>query len=187
MTRRRFLLRSAGLATAWVGLSGHSPYRQWIVYRDTHLVVITSRDDPAGDALGDAIVAAVRARLPDSHAAVGRGPRVQRIASLLSTRQADIAVVERATAVAMARGTGPFDAYGPIALRTVVESDTHLLVCRADFLAAHAWLLAEALAGPDTALGLRVAAVADADAIAAHPGAVAWHEGRPLEAPTASK
>ena len=92
--RRRFL-GAASLAAGWLLLTAHSPYRQWTVYRQVHLVIITSRDDPAGDALGDEMAEIVRAALPDSRAAVGRGPRAERIASLLATAQAEVAIVPK--------------------------------------------------------------------------------------------
>ena len=89
MNRRQFLWLTTG-AAGWILLSGHSPYRQWIVYRETHLIILTSRDDLGADDLGEQFAAIVREALPDSKAAVGRGPRVQRIASLISTRQAEV-------------------------------------------------------------------------------------------------
>jgi len=111
MKRRQFLSLAAGSA-GWVLLCGHSPYRQWIVYRQTHLIILTSRDDLGADELGEKFAAIVRGALPDSQAAVGRGPRVQRIASLISTQQVAVGVVSRPNALAMYHGEGPFQQYG---------------------------------------------------------------------------
>jgi hypothetical protein len=115
-------------------LTGHSPYRQWQVYRQTHLVILTSRDDPGADDLGETLAALMRAALPDSKAAVARGPRVQRIASLISTHQAEVGVVSYPNALAMYRGEPPFQSYGAIALRVLVQNGSYKLVCREDFL-----------------------------------------------------
>lgn len=179
MTRRRFFALAAA-AAGWTLLTGHAPYRQWVIYRETHLTIITSRDDMAGDALGDRIASIVRAALPDSKAAVGRGPHVQRIASLVATHQADVAVVSRTHASAMFRGEPPFEQYGRIPLRVLVQTDSHQLVCRDDFLPQHAYLITEALMESPRGLVLSVPA-AEAD-VPAHPGAAAYVEGRPLSA-----
>lgn len=170
----------ASVATGSILLCGHSPYRQWQVYRKTHLVIVTSRDDLAGDDLGEKCAAIVRTALPNSKAAVGRGPRVQRIASLMSTRQAEVAVMSRPNALAMYRGEGTFEQYGPIALRVVVENDTHQLVCREDFPLQHGFLLAEALLTGGTGLGLSIPPrnAAESRDIPPHAGALAFAEGR---------
>ena len=187
MNRRQFLSLAATSA-GWVLLSGHSPYRQWMVYRQTHLIILTSRDDPGADDLGEKFAAIVRGALPDSKAVVGRGPQVQRIASLISTRQAEVGVVSRPNALAMYRGEGPFQQYGAIPLRVLVQNDVYQLVCRDDFLPQHGYLIAEALMEhasmqPAADLGWSVPApnAADAGEIPPHAGALAFAEGRSVD------
>lgn len=182
MYRRQFLKLSA-ISAGWLLLSAHSPYRQWIIYRETHLVIITTRDDPGSDDLGEKLAALLRAALPDSKARVGRGPRVQRIASLLSSKQAEVAVVSRSNALAMYRGQAPFAQYGAIALRVLVQNRDYQLVCREDFLAQHGYLVAEALMENGAGLGLSIPGrdAADAGGIPPHVGALAFAEGQPLD------
>jgi hypothetical protein len=182
MNRRKFLTLSAASA-GWLLLTGHSPYRQWMVYRETHLVIVTSRDDPGADDLGEKLAALMRQALPDSKAAVARGPRVERIASLISTRQADVAVVSRPNALAMYRGEAPFQQYGAIPLRVLVQTQAYQLVCRDDFLPQHGYLVAEALmeGGQDLGLSIPGKDAAEAGAIPPHVGAAAFVEGQPLE------
>lgn len=182
MQRRQFLSLAAGSA-GWFLLCGHSPYRQWIVYRETHLVILTSRDDLGADELGEKFAAIVRGALPDSQAAVGRGPRVQRIASLISTQQVAVGVVSRPNALAMYHGEGPFRQYGAIALRVLVQNDAYRLVCRDDFLPQHGFLLAEALMGNGKDLGLSIPGPGTAGSgdIPPHVGALAFAEGRRLD------
>lgn len=185
---RRQLICLAAASAGWVLLSGHSPYRQWMVYRETHLIILTSRDDLGADDLGEQFAAIVRGALPDSRAAVGRGPRVQRIASLISTRQAEVGVVSRSNALAMYRGEGPFQQYGAIPLRVLVQNDAYRLVCRDDFLPQHGYLLTEALMehvsmkpGADLALSVPGRDAADVGEIPPHVGALAFAEGRSLD------
>jgi hypothetical protein len=182
MHRRHFLTLSSACA-GWLLLSGHSPYRQWMVYRETHLVIITSRDDLPGDELGEKLAGVLRAALPDSKAAVGRGPRVQRIASLLSSKQAEVGVLSRANALAMYRGQGPFEEYGPLPLRILVQNDGYRLVCREDFLPQHGYLVAEALMenAKDLALSIPARDALDGTDIPPHVGALAFAEGQPLD------
>ena len=187
MKRRQFLSLTAASA-GWVLLCGHSPYRQWIVYRETHLIILTSRDDLGADDLGEKFADIVRGALPDSQAAVGRGPRVQRIASLISTRQVAVGVVSRPNALAMYHGEEPFQQYGAIPLRVLVQNDAYRLVCREDFLPQHGYLLTEALMehaltehGADLGLSIPGRNAADAGEIPPHVGALAFAEGRPLD------
>jgi hypothetical protein len=180
--RRRFL-GAASAAAGWFLLTAHSPYRQWTVYRQVHLVIITSRDDPEGDALGDAMAEIVRDALPDSRAAVGRGPRAERTASLLATAQAEVAIVPKAVALSMFHGIDRFRDYGPIPLRVILQNDTHVLVCRSDFMEAHAYLLAEALLKNGARLRLSLPVDTGSNGPPPHPGVIAYASGAPLEAP----
>jgi len=154
-----------------------------MVYRETHLMILTSRDDLGGDDLGEKIAAIVRGALPDSRATVGRGPRVQRIASLIATRQAEVGVVSRPNAMAMFHGDEPFRQYGAIPLRVLVQNDAYRLVCRDDFLSEHGFLLAEALMENGRDLGLSIPGrdAVDGSDIPPHVGALAFAEGRPLD------
>lgn len=179
MHRRRFLTAAAALAGAGL-LSGHAPYRQWVVYRQTHLVILTSRDDPGADDLGEKCAALMRTVLPESKAAVGRGPRVQRIASLIASRQAEVGIVSQANAAAMFHGEAPFGDIGAIPLRVLVQNDVYRMVCRDDFPRQHAYLIAEALAGSEANLGL-VVPPAGEDDIPVHAGALAFAAGAPWE------
>lgn len=182
MDRRHFLTLSTA-AAGWLLLSGHSPYRQWVVYRQTHLVILTSRDDAGADDLGEKLAALMRTALPDSKAAVARGPRVQRIASLISTRQAEVGVVSRPNALAMFRGDAPFQEYGAIALRVLVQDSTYQLVCREDFLPQHGYLVAEALMENAQGLDLTIPGrdAGERGEIPPHVGALAFAEGQPLD------
>jgi hypothetical protein len=179
MHRRSFLALSAlGLPL----LMGHTPYRQWKVYRQTHLLIFTSRSDPASDELGERVAARLRDALPDSKARVARASSAQRIASLITTGQADVAVLAHADALALYRREPPFADYLPVALRVLAQSAQHQLVCREDFQRSHGYLVAEALAtDPARAMGVPQVGAGD-DRIPAHAGALAFARGEPPDA-----
>ena len=181
MQRRRFLA-SLAAAGGTLLLSGHSPYRQWKLYRQSHLLLFTTRDDVSSDELGEALAARLREVLPDSRAGVGRAPSLQRLASLLSSAQADVAVLKTENAFALYRGRPPFSDFAPMPLRVLVETQTYQLVCRDDFKARHAYLVAEALTREPRAAPVSVPERdGDETGVPTHAGALDFLRGRPLD------
>ena len=178
MKRRQFL--HAGLigVLGFVS-SGHTPYRQWMVYRQRHLLILTDRSDPPSYPLGKRVAAVLATHLPASKARVTRAPHTERIASLISSKQLDVALMTPPTAVALAAGLPPFEAYGPVALRTLIALDGYLLVCRDDFPARHAYVVTRTLDLHRDELPQVAAAGAAPLAIPLHPGANAYFEGAP--------
>ncbi len=175
MSRRRFLTQALSVA-GWALLTGHSPYRQWVAYRQAHLLLFTTRDDPGSDELGERLAARLRETLPDSRAQVARAPHVDRVASLLASGQADTAVLAQELAVALLRGEPPFAEYGPVPLRALGRGERYILVCRDDFKPRHAYLVAEALCQGEAPLLL----LPDPNyALPPHPGALAAAGGTP--------
>jgi hypothetical protein len=183
MNRRAFVVGLAGIGASLL-LTGHTPYRQWKLYRQTHLLIFTSRDDPGSDELGERIAARLRTVLADSNARVARAPHVARIASLITTSQADVAVLSHASAAALFARREPFSDYAAIDLRVLVQTAQYQLVCREDFKPEHAYLVAEALVGdpgvPAFTVPMRQGG---ADEVPTHPGAVAFQRGEPLAKP----
>ena len=183
-------LALAGLAG--LAVSGHAPYGQWGVYRKKHLLILTTRADPASFELGQKVTAALLRELPESMAQVSRAPHKTRIASLLSSHQMDLALMRPDDAAALREGGAPYADYGPMPLMTILGIDDFLLVCREDFAALHAWLIAEALsavAGEFAVKPDRSSPPAAPDPrLPLHPGAIAYFSGgtKP-EAPSPSQ
>ena len=178
MRRRRFL-RAMLIGALGLVSSGHTPYRQWMVYRQRHLLILTDRSDPPSYPLGKQVAAVLATHLPASKARVTRAPHTERIASLLSSKQLDVALMTPSDAVALADGLPPFEAYGPVALRTLLALDGYLLVCRDDFPARHAYAVTRTLDLHRAELPKVVATSAESPAIPLHPGALAYFEGTP--------
>lgn len=184
--RRRALLTGAGAAAANVLLSGHTPYSQWKIFRQRFLLIHTNREDLAGDAFGDAVAAALLERLPASRAQVARGPTHGRIASLMSTGQADVAVLSTELAWALTRAAPPFQDYVPTALNVLVENGRHQLVCVDRFPRHHGYLVAQALMADGAGLGVSIPQREARSALLenhlpTHVGALAFARGEPLE------
>lgn len=178
--RRAFIAlgaRGAALGLAWLAVSAHTPYRQWKVYRKRRLLIVGAKTDPAGYRLTRAVAETLAAQLPDSHARPSRASNTARLASLLRTKQMDVAVLARAEAVALRRGHGTFRDVGPVELRALFALGAHLLVCRADFPEAHAYLLVQTLDQHREALAsgdARLPGAAEALAVPLHAGVLVY-------------
>ena len=168
ISRRAALALGAGALVA--GPAGaHTPYRQWVVYRQKHLLIGAHRADMRTYELAKSVVAALAEALPDAAARVARGPRPQRIASLLATGQLLTAVLSREEAAAMAAAAPPFDGYRPMPLTQLAPlAPGYDLCAHAEFPDDHAWMVTRALsegglARPPAPGGLPI-----------HPGAAAF-------------
>ena len=113
-----------------------------------------------------------------------RAPYTERIASLISSKQLDVALMSPPDAVALAAGLPPFEAYGPVALRTLIALDGYLLVCRDDFPARHAYVVTRTLDLHRDELPQTAAAGSESPAVPLHPGALAYFEDAPPPAET---
>lgn len=178
MNRRGFL--ALALAATCTPAAAHTPFRQWKVFRQRHLLITTSRTDPQGDTLGDRFVEILGEELPESRAMVSRAINLERIASLITTDQANLAILDKASARALAMGEPPFATYGPFALRMIVQTDAHALVCREDVPAHHAYVIAATLMRHSADLGIRIA---DDAQLPLHAGAAAFARGEVVEPP----
>lgn len=124
----------------------HTPYGQWVVYRQKHLLIGAHRGDTRTYDLARALVAGLERELPEARARVARGPRPQRIASLIATGQLFLAVLSAEEADRMAKGTAPFDGYRPTPVHALADlGGGYLLYAAPDFPEDHARLVAEAV------------------------------------------
>lgn len=140
---RRTFVRGIGLAAAACGVMGHSPYRQWQVYRKSRLIIVTSAADPAAYPLGEAVAALLVRHLPESRALASRAPDSLDVVKLLASNQLDVAILPASDARDAAEGRGRFAPEGAVPLRALAVLGPYLFVCREDFPPA----TAEAVAG----------------------------------------
>jgi TRAP-type uncharacterized transport system substrate-binding protein len=182
MVRRKFL--QAGLvATAWVAAGGHTPYRQWQVYRQRHLLIGTSKADAPTYPLGQQVAELLAAHLPESSARVTRGPDPWRLASLLTTGQLEVALLSSADVAALRDGRAPFAAFGPTDLNALFRFRDYFLVCRPDFPAHHAYQVVRTLAENAALIAGARSLDARASPVPIHEGARAYALGEPMPPP----
>ncbi len=161
----------------------HTPYRQWDIFRKRYLQILTSRGDAVGDAAGDEWVALLRERLPLSRAMVSRARDLNRIASLLKTDQAKLAILSHADARDLYQARAPYEDFKPMPLQLLLDNGSHLLVTRDDLPLHHAYAVVVTLLEESGALKLKVP-LEGKFGMAVHPGARAAALGETIEPPT---
>ena len=130
---RRTFVRVLGLAAAACGVLGHSPYRQWQVYRQSRLIIVSSAADPAAYPLGEKVAAVLLQHWPDSRALASRASDAREVVKLLGSQQLELGILSAPEARDAAEGRGRFAAEGAVPLRALAVLGPHLLVCREDF------------------------------------------------------
>jgi hypothetical protein len=143
--QRRLCLRLAGASAALL-LAGHSPYRQWDVYRKSRLVLLVSASDTAAVRLAEVLAAIFARRLPESRATFARARDTNDLVRLVASRQLEVALLRESDAFAAYSGKAPFADNGGVALRTLAALGEHLFVCIDEIPAAAANMLVETLA-----------------------------------------
>jgi TRAP-type uncharacterized transport system substrate-binding protein len=175
--RRLFTLALLGAAA--VLLPGHSPYRQWYVYRAKHLLVVTDDARPGALAVASTIAAAIAARWPETKAAPAAARTPAEVVKLLRSGQFQIALLPAAEASEALEGRGRFAEDGRLPLRALAVVGGDVLVVLESFARERAHAIAQALvesrAGGPLAKKLSLRGPAS---IPFHPGALDYYEGR---------
>ena len=138
--------RSAG-QDRWLQLADLNPDRMWPVYRRYHLLIVGQRDDERSTAFTAAVVDVLSHYLPVPRPQLVSAADARRIGVLIATDQQDVAIMQAESAEALFLAKPPFaDIHGSAVARSSSLSASHVLVCRPDFTARHAYLLAKTLA-----------------------------------------
>jgi hypothetical protein len=179
--KRRALLKLAVSAAALV-VVGHRPAfadlepdRMWSTYRRYHLMVVGQRDDEKAIVLARAVVAVLAGSLPTSRALLARAVDTRRVGVLIATHQQDVAILAVDSAESLVLGRFPFDDVRNARLSVIASFESHVLVCRPDFLARNAYLLARTLVEHKEALPTPVSA--PRGIVPAHRGSRAFFAG----------
>lgn len=183
MKRRALLTVGAGAAALM--LAGHRPAvadlepdRMWLIYRRHSLLVVGQRDDETASAYAVAVVDVLARLLPSSLARLARAADARRVGVLIGTAQQDVAIMAAESAEALFLAQPPFDDIRNVPLRIIVSFGSHVLVCRTDFTARQAYLLAQTLAQHREVLP--TPARAPDGPVPAHQGSHAFFAGEPL-------
>ena len=182
--RRRKLLRIGLVATSWFAAGAHTPYRQWQVYRQRHLLIGTSKADAPTYPLGQRIAEVLAGELPASRARVTRGPDPWRLASLLATGQLEVVLLAAGDVAALREGRAPFAAFGPTELNVLFAFGDYFLVCRPDFPPHHGYQVVQVLSESAHAIPGARPVHASTSPVPVHVGARAYAVGEPMPLPS---
>ncbi|MBX2868283.1 MAG: hypothetical protein KTR18_06385 [Acidiferrobacterales bacterium] len=131
MKRRSFLcLLLGGYAS---GSFAHSPWGQYQVYRQKHLLVLSTREDPESYPFSKELVAALNIAVPSANARPARAVDLARVHNLLRTDQFQFALLSPENIAMLRQGSGQFQGKQKVDLRTIYEFDGLEFVVRADF------------------------------------------------------
>jgi hypothetical protein len=183
MKRRAFLTLGAGAAACVLvgqraALADLEPNRMWPIYRRYRLMIVGQRDDEIASAFAGAVVDVLARFLPASRAQLARAADTRRVGVLIGTDQQDVAIMGAESAEALFLAKPPFDDVRNVPLRLIVSFRSHVLLCRLDFMARHAYLLAQTLAEHEEALP--TPAGAPTGVVPAHRGARAFFAGEEI-------
>ena len=141
-------------------------------------VQVGQRDDERSGVLTAAVVDVLSHYLPSSRPQLVSAADARRIGVLIATDQQDVAVMQAESAEALFLARPPFADIPEAPLRIIVSFGSHVLVCRPNFMARHAYLLAKTLA--EHAEGLPAPAVVPGGVVPAHRGSHAFFTGEEI-------
>lgn len=182
---RRTLLRVAAASGAWLALAGHSPYRQWDVYRKVRLVVLADAEETPTVELGQAIAGLLAKHLPESRAMMARARDVNDLVRLIASKQLDTAVMREEHALAALDGAGRFADNGKIPLRALAQFGPYVFVCRDDLPRPPGYQIAETIAEKWQEVDAKLVSASPSPRpvsslrIPIHPGALEYYADHP--------
>ena len=125
---------------------GHSPYRQWAVYRETHLVVVADDAAPGAFGVAEGVAGCLAIHVPGSRAVAARARTAVEVMKLLRSRQLPVGLVLGGDAADALAARGSFAGEEPLPLRALAVFGPYLLVALEDFPAGKAQEIARAVA-----------------------------------------
>src|SRR5262252_10712149 len=177
-------IRGSSLRSLLIGgvallLMGHSPYRQWYVFRAKHLIVVTDDANPKAFPLAEEVAAAIAARLPESKPMAAKAKTPSDVVKLLRSHQLKLGLLPVDDALEAFQQRGKFSQDEPVALRTLAVLGTYLLVALEDYSKDKAQQIAKALAEHRGSWSIPDGPLAKGKPpIPFHPGALEFYEGR---------
>jgi len=126
-------------------LCAHTPYGQYQVYRQEHLLIMSTIPDGPTYPFSLLLVAAINEALPEAKARPARAKHFERVHSLFGTKQMQLMLLSRQNAIAAQNGTGPFVELGPLQFKIIYQFGELQLLAQVDFPDQHAWLVTNAI------------------------------------------
>ena len=142
MLSRRLALRLIFFGGMAFLLSGHTPYRQWIIYRSERLMIVASYKEGPAFPLAESLARDLSQTIPEARAEAARAPTIRHVTRLVLSKQIPVAIMTRTQALEMIQGTGEGKAEGPVPLRLLAFlRDGFVLISHSDFPRDKAYLM----------------------------------------------
>ncbi len=122
----------------------HSPWGQYQVYRQKHLLILSTIVDEPTYPYSKKLVEAINQVIPEANTRPARAKNFERVHSLIKTKQLQLVLLSKGNAKALLEGSGPFSNFGAVDVRTLYSFGDMLLLVQPDFSDSHVWLLADA-------------------------------------------
>ena len=132
MNRRSFLFGLPIALFSWEAMA-HSPWGQYAVYRQKHLLILSTRDDAPSYDYSKRLAKAINKTAPEAKARPARAIDLNRAYNLLRTKQFQFALLSSENIQAMRTSTGQFSGKPSVDLKTVYEFGNLEFVVVADF------------------------------------------------------
>jgi len=141
----KLISQSVSLVLAMLVLSAHTPWGQYQVYRQKHLLIMSTISDEPTYPFSRRLVTAINVALPEARARPARAKHFERLHSLFATKQMQVMLLSRVNAEAALKGSGPFAEYGALSFKVLYQFGQLQLLAQTDFPAEHAWLVTNAI------------------------------------------
>ena len=154
----------------YIILSSHSPWGQYLAYREQHLLIMSTREDAPTYPYSKILVEVLDEVLPEASARPARARTFKRVQSLFSTNQMPLVLLSKKNAIDLINGEGPFKQYGSADAEVVYFFDDLVLLAQPNFPDRFAWLLTDAIVKLETQLSGATSPLKVEKIIKIHPG-----------------
>lgn len=125
--------------------SAHSPWGQYLAYREEHLLIMSVREDEPTYPFSKILVDVINKSLPEASAMPARAINFERVQSLFKTNQMPLVLLSTKNAKALIKGNGPFKDFGSVEAKAIYFFDDLVLLAQPTFPDKFAWLVTKAI------------------------------------------
>ncbi|MDP6398148.1 MAG: hypothetical protein QGF79_04000 [Arenicellales bacterium] len=123
----------------------HSPWSQYQVYRQEHLMIMSTRVDQPTYEYSLLLIDAINEILPEASARPARAKDWVRVHSLFKTKQIPLVLLSSDNANGLISGSGPFSGEPAVNAVVLYRFGDLILLAHPDFPEGHAWLVTNAI------------------------------------------
>jgi len=125
--------------------SAHSPWGQYLAYREQHLLIMSTREDAPTYPYSKILIDVINEQLPEASARAARARTFRRVQGLFSTNQMPLLLLSKKNAKALIKGKGVFKKFGAADAKVIYYFDDLVLLAQPNFPDKFAWLLTNAI------------------------------------------